>query len=152
MAKRKARPAPKPSSALDINRRRAAYAKQVAEAASRPNSLVSTTFAAYTSLIDSVIAEVAQEAHHAAHTDTLDWFTTPESIPGQSSTPACSELQRAEPVIFPVPRDASGSGDQVECPHCSRRLTAARFAAHLEKCLLGHGRTARIRRRVNYVE
>lgn len=121
---------------------------QVVEAAGQPESLVSVTVATYSLLLDQLMQEVAEDVHRAAHTNTLDWISIPASlISPVDNSPA------SEPTLVEFPdRPESVWLEQVDCPHCSRRLAATRFAVHLEKCLLGKGRNSRGSKRVNYTE
>ena len=60
------------------------------------------------------------------------------AAPQPQPPPAPVRLARVD--AFGQPLKASSAGD-VACPTCGRRVAAARFAPHLEKCL-GGGRAA----------
>lgn len=123
---------------------------QMVEAAAQPESLVALTIAVYSQLVDEMTREVAEDVHRAAHDDALDWITIPADLVDTDSG-AVRGPDHSSLVRFPD-RPDNVALEQVDCPHCDRQLAATRFAAHLEKCLLGKGRNARGTKRVNYTE
>lgn len=52
---------------------------------------------------------------------------------------AIGDTRRPARDAFGVALPATAAGDLIECPACERRVSAARYAPHLEKCM-GKGR------------
>jgi SAGA-associated factor 11 len=84
------------------------------------------------------------EAHRAARTGAAPPAPAPPPPPPLRSatppTPAAARPGRTTVDAFGAPLKGQAA-DDVACVRCGRRVAAARFAPHLEKCL-GGGRAA----------
>ncbi|GAB4813058.1 hypothetical protein N2152v2_000104 [Parachlorella kessleri] len=123
--------------------KRLKYVQELKESLQQEDRVAYQTVAAYTSIVDDLINEVALEVHRAIKTGADDLLDVAERQ---------QHSQLAAPPPHPTP---SGRGlvdvfgnqvppialDQVSCPNCGRKVAAGRFAPHLEKCM-GRGRQA----------
>lgn len=132
----------------ELGRRRVAHARKLKALFSKPSSVASQTLAAYISIFDELLVDVAQEAHREAH--TLGTFLPSNDCPAARLADAFDDRQaptKHAVDLFGQSHPAVAA-DIVVCRNCGRQMAAGRFAPHLEKCL-GKGRTStRATRRV----
>ncbi|PRW56727.1 SAGA-associated factor 11 [Chlorella sorokiniana] len=123
------------------------YVKRLKEDLEQEGGTTSQMVAAYTSIIDEIISDVALEVHRAVQTGVDDLADVQHRLAngGGSQPPAVPPLP--PPVAKGSMIDVFGNVvppialDQVACPSCGRKVAAGRFAPHLEKCM-GRGRQA----------
>lgn len=114
---------------------------------------VATVFA---DLLDSLIVDVASEAHRAARLGMDPRLNVDEeeevrlsaqarSLVGDPSTSGLETSNKYAVDIFGQTHPAVAT-EVFECMNCGRNIMAGRFAPHLEKCM-GKGRKARLKTR-----